>query len=85
MLKAMLIITALGGGGDYTAEMPSMKECLDARILIAEQDATLKTLCVPKVDDATKMKEFFNIFMDIVDQLKEQENYNSARHFFDEK
>jgi hypothetical protein len=85
MLKAMLIITALGGGGDYTAEMPSMKECLDARILIAEQDATLKTLCVPKVDDATKMKEFFNIFMDIVDQLKEQENYNSDRHFFDEK
>ena len=78
MLKAMLIVTALGGGSDYTAEMPSMKECLDARRSIAEQDATLKTLCIPKVDDVTKMKEFFNIFMDFIDQLKEQENNKDA-------
>ena len=34
----MLVVTALGGGGDYTAEMPSMKACLDARITIAAQD-----------------------------------------------
>ena len=41
----MLVVTALGGGGgDYTAEMPSMKECLDARIVIAEQDPNVKTL-----------------------------------------
>ena len=62
MLKAMLVVTALGGGGDYTAEMPSMKECLDARIVIAEQDASLKTLCVPMADDQAKVREFFEIF-----------------------
>ena len=30
----MLIVTALGGGADYTTEMPSMNECLDARVTI---------------------------------------------------
>ena len=70
MLKAMLVVTALGAGGDYTAEMPSMKECLDARIVIAEQDATLKTICIPMADETAKMQEFFDLFMDMVNQIK---------------
>ena len=74
MLKAMLVVTALGGGGDYTAEMPSMKECLDARISIAEQDATLKTLCVPMADESAKMQEFFDLFMDMIDKIKAKED-----------
>ena len=78
MLKAMLIVTALGGGGDYTAEMPSMKECLDARISIAEQDASLKTLCVPMADDQAKVREFFAIFMDMIDKIKAKEKENST-------
>ena len=73
MIKAMLVVTALGGGGDYTAEMPSMKACLDARITIAEQDSTVKTLCVPVADDTAKMQEFFMIFMDMIDQIREKE------------
>ena len=48
MLKAMLVVTALGGGGDYTAEMPSMEECLDARIVIAEQDLPTPVLCIKR-------------------------------------
>ena len=51
MLKAMLIVTALAGGGDYTTEMSSMKECLDARETIAKQDPNVKTLCVPISDE----------------------------------
>ena len=82
MLKAILLVTALGGmGGDYTAEMPSMKECLDARITIAEQDPTVKTLCVPMADDAAKVQEFFMIFMDIIDQLREREFEEKASSF----
>ena len=74
MLKAMLIVTALAGGGDYTAEMSSMKECLDARETIAKQDSNVKTLCVPMSDETAKMKEFFNIFLDMIDQIKMMEN-----------
>ena len=70
MLKAMLIVTALGGGGDYTAEMSSMEECLDARIVIAEQEPNVKTLCVPMADESAKMQELFGIFMDMIDQIK---------------
>ena len=74
MLKAILLVTALGGGGDYMVEMPSMNECLDARITIAEQDPTVKTLCVPMADDAAKVQEFFMIFMDMIDQIRERES-----------
>ena len=70
MIKAILLVTALGGGGDYTVEMPSMEECLDARITIAEQDPTVKTLCVPMADDTAKVQEFFDLFMDMIDQIK---------------
>ena len=73
MLKAILLVTALGGGGDYSAEMPSMKECLDARITIAEQDPNVKTLCVPMADNTAKVQEFFYLFMDMIDQLREKE------------
>ena len=79
MIKAMLIVTALGGGGgDYTAEMPSMEECLDARISIAEQDATLKTLCVPMANESARMQEFFDLFMAMIDQIKAGERENES-------
>jgi len=76
MIKALLIITALASGGDYTTEMPSMQACLDARLEIMQQDPNLETLCVPRGDDTAKMKEFFQIFMDIVLWMQEQEEYS---------
>ena len=80
MIKALLIVAALAGGGDYTTEMPSMQSCLDARLEIMRQDPDLKTLCIPKGDETTKMKEFFKIFMDMIDRMreKEQEEYSKC-------
>mgnify|MGYP004130875491 CR=1 FL=1 len=74
----MLVVTALGGGGDYTAEMPSMKECLDARTTIAEQDPNVKTLCVPMANESAKMQEFFDLFMAMIDQIKAGEKENES-------
>ena len=74
MMKALLIVTALGYGmGGYEVEMPSMKECLDARVSIMEQSTDAKTLCVPSVADTDKMEKFFGIFMAMVERLKEIE------------
>ena len=74
-MKAMLIVSALGGGmGSYEVEMPSMNECLEARVAIMEQDKGAKTLCVPTVAETDKMEKFFSIFMGIVTQMKELEN-----------
>jgi len=86
MIKALLIVTALAGGGDYTTEMPTMQACLDARAVIVKQDPNVKTLCIPKADETAKMKELFKIFMDIVYWMKEQEEYSDAyQPFLDEK
>jgi len=74
MLKAILLITVLGVDGDYTVEMPSMEECLDARVTIAEQNPTVKTLCIPMADDTAKMQELFTIFMNMIDQIREKES-----------
>ena len=74
MMKALLIVSALGGGmGSYEVEMPSMKDCLDARIAILEQDSDAKTICVPTIAETDKMEKFFSIFMGIVERMKELE------------
>ena len=73
MIKALLIVTALSGGADYTTEMPSMKSGLEARTAITKQDPTIKTLCIPKSDEKAEIKEFFGMFMDIIDQIREKE------------
>ena len=72
MLKAMLIISSLGGGSDFTVEMPTMEECLAARIEIQKQDDSLKTLCIPSVDETAKVQEFFDIFMGMIQELKRE-------------
>jgi hypothetical protein len=75
MMKAMLIVSALSGGmGTYKVEMPSMEECLDARISITEQYKEAKTLCVPAITETDKMEKIFSIFMKIVTKMKELEN-----------
>ena len=76
MIKAMLIVMAIGTGTNYTVEMPSMDECLDAKVLIARQDASLKTLCLPMEKDEqfnTKVRDFFDEFMKMIEKIKEKE------------
>ena len=78
-MKALLIVSALSGSmGSYEVEMPSMKECLDARIAIMEQDSDAKTLCVPTIAETDKMEKFFSIFMGIVERMKELENEHNG-------
>ena len=75
MMKALLLVSALSGGmGGYEVEMPSMDECLEARVAIMEQDKDAKTLCVPAVSETDKMEKFFGIFMGIVERMREMEN-----------
>ena len=71
-MKALLIVSALGGGmsGGYEVEMPSFKACLDARTAIIEQNKDAKTLCVPAVAETDKMEKFFTIFMNLVERMK---------------
>ena len=75
MMKALLLVSALSGDmGGYEVEMPSMDECLEARVAIMKQDKDAKTLCVPAVSETDKMEKFFGIFMGIVERMREMEN-----------
>ena len=71
----MLVVTALGGGGDYTAEMPSMEECLDARIVIAEQDPNVKTLCVPMSNETETVQEILDSFLEMIKEMRKEERF----------
>jgi hypothetical protein len=74
MIKALLIVVSLNGGGDYRVEMPTMESCLDMRSSITKQDNTLKTLCIPKEDDSDKFKAFLSMFTEMVREMKEMES-----------
>ena len=74
-MKALLIVSALSGIGDgYEVEMPSMKDCLNARMTIMEQDKSAKSICVPFAGETDKMEKFFGVFMSLVTRIKELEN-----------
>ena len=69
MIKAMLIVASLG----INTEMPDMDSCLKARAAISAQDSSIKSLCIPKADELSKMKEMFGIFLNMIDTIKEYE------------
>ena len=77
----MLIISSLGGGNDFTVEMPTMEDCLAARIEIQKQDDSLKTLCIPSVDETAKVQEFFDIFMGMIQELKREGEPDAINRF----
>ena len=70
MIKAMLIVASMGIG----TEMPSMDSCLEARLAISSQDASIKSLCIPKEDETDKMKEMLGVFINMIKKIKELEN-----------
>ena len=46
-IKALLLIAALGGEGEYKIEMSTMDSCMKARDTISKQESNVKTLCIP--------------------------------------
>ena len=81
MLKAMLIISSLGAGSDFNIPMPSMEDCLAARTEIQKQDDSLKTLCIPSVDETAKVQEFLDMFMSLIQELKREGEPNGIDRF----
>jgi len=88
MIKALLVVTTLVAnplsesplfepGPTYNTILPSMESCLEARNSILKQDKNLRVLCIPKEDkefiNKTKMKDFFAIFIRMIDQLRVRE------------
>ena len=80
MIKALLMVTSINLGSVDTV-LPSMKDCMNARDAIIEQEADAKVLCVPYSQEQTKsdeMRDMFSAFMEMIVQLKSyEENYGN--------
>ena len=80
MIKALLMVTSINLGNVETV-LPTMKDCLDARKTIIEQEVDAKVLCVPYTQEQSKsddMRDMFSVFMDMIVQLKSmEENYGT--------
>ena len=67
--------------GNVDTVLPSMKDCMEARDAIIQQDAETKVLCVPYSQEQTKsdeMRDMFSAFMEMIVQLKSyEENYGN--------
>ena len=67
--------------GNVETVLPTMKDCLDARKTIIEQEVDAKVLCVPYTQEQSKsddMRDMFSVFMDMIVQLKSmEENYGT--------
>ena len=78
MIKALLMVTSISLGNVDTV-LPSMKDCMEARDAIIQQDAETKVLCVPYTMEQSKsddMRDMFSVFMEMIVQLKSyEENY----------
>ena len=78
MIKALLMVTSINLGNVDTV-LPTMKDCMEARDAIIQQDAETKVLCVPYTMEQSKsddMREMFNVFMEMILELKSyEENY----------
>tara|TARA_Y100001951_G_C11196047_1_gene214357 strand:- start:102 stop:362 length:261 start_codon:yes stop_codon:yes gene_type:complete len=79
MFKALMIVAATVTSGEIRTTMNSMDDCLSARQMIVEQDANAKVLCIPQTpedSEYTKMQEFFDMFLMMIDSL---ENYQQTK------
>jgi|TARA_B110000977_G_scaffold28707_1_gene37023 low affinity Fe/Cu permease len=59
MITAIMIITSMYIQGDMRTPMPSMEECMDAKMQVMEQDPNASVICIPyyKEDKSAKMSE----------------------------
>ena len=75
MFKAALIIGALSGvGGDHKVPMETMEECHNSRKAIEKQDPSLSTICIPAWDEGNKVREFFQLFENMIKEMKRDKN-----------
>ena len=78
MGKCMSVIKALMGitmvsGGEYTAKLPSMEQCMKEIAPVESQRDVKSAACIPRTDDRMPA-EIFSQFMDTFMMLNNRES-----------
>ena len=71
---ALLVITLLGGEPVNTkVEVSTMEACMEGRASLLEQDPGAKVFCVPRETKSKRMRETFEIFVDLIQRFQKME------------
>ena len=62
MIKTALLVVTLVGGAPYETEMPTMKECMEAREKVIIQGGVSQAVCLPYTRPTEIIQEFLSGF-----------------------
>ena len=74
MLKALMIITMVSGG-EYTAKLPSMDQCLKEVTPVESQVDVKSASCIPRTEGSKIPTDLFGRWLDVVLMLEEQKSW----------
>ena len=75
MLKALMIITMVYGG-EYTAKLPSMDQCLKEVTPVESQVDVKSASCIPRTEESKIPTDVFVRWLDVVLMLEEQKGWD---------
>jgi len=78
MIKALLVIMTMTGS-EYNVNMPDMKTCMEQAKIVSSQDEDIRTLCIPRADKSARVREFFDLFGNMVEEFQfDGESYSKC-------
>ena len=77
MMKALLVVMTMTGS-EYNVNMPNMETCMEQARVVSSQGAA-ETLCIPRADKSARVREFFDLFGNIVEEFQfDGESYSKC-------
>ena len=80
MIKALMVITMVSGG-EYTAKLPNMEQCMKEIAPVESQRDVKSAACIPRTEDRLPTEVFSHI-MDLFFALEEQRQWPCERPNF---
>ena len=73
MIKALLVVMTMTGS-EYNVNMPDMKTCMEQARIVSSQGVEVEALCIPRADESAKVKEVFNLFGSMIQEMQKETN-----------
>ena len=73
MIKALMIITMVSGT-EYTANLPTMEQCIKETVPVVSQNDVKSASCIPRTEDMLP-SEIVSQFMDTFMMMEEQKEW----------
>ena len=78
MIKALLVVMTMTGS-EYNVNMPDMETCMEQARIVSLQDKDIQTLCIPRADESARVRQFFSLFVDMVEEFQfDGESYSKC-------